>query len=80
MCSFLRTRPISLSMNNCSSTDSLRIFGRSLFLAVVGLSLQGGTKIRIFYRTSYSGRPNDSTRKKLMVLYLVFFDFSVDTP
>ena len=48
MCSFLRARPISLSMNNCSSTDSLRIFGRALFLAVVGLALQGGTNIGSF--------------------------------
>ena len=43
--------------------DCLHVFGRDLFLAVVGLALQGGTK-RFFYRTTFTGRQNDSNRKK----------------
>ena len=38
-------------------------FGRALYLAVVGVVLQGGTK-RMFYRTTYTGRRNDSAWKK----------------
>ena len=56
--------PSSAAIDEQLFIDSLHVFGRALFLAVVtGLALQGCTK-RIFYRTTYTGRRYDSTRKK----------------
>ena len=39
-------------------------FRNDFFLAVDVLALQGDTKIFFFYRTTYTDRRKDSTRKK----------------